>query len=130
MEALPPDIERRLRDEATVWLSTVRGDGRPHVTPVWFVFDEGTWWIGCSANSVKVRNCRSQGAVALALEDGRAPVVAEGLAAVREQDFPAEVVDAFAHKYDGWDIRAVNGSGARALIEVATTRWLLRGAAR
>jgi hypothetical protein len=26
---------------------------------VWFVYEGGIWWIGCSANSVKARNCRS-----------------------------------------------------------------------
>jgi len=127
---LAPEIERRLYDESIVWLSTVRPDGTPHVTPVWFVYEIGTWWIGCNANSMKARNCRSRAAVALALEDGRAPVVAEGRAMVRTADFPLRITDAFARKYDGWDVQVDDGAGVRALIEVATTRWLLRGVAQ
>jgi hypothetical protein len=130
VDVLAPEMERRLLDEEIVWLSTVRADGTPHVTPVWFVFDGGTWWIGCNANSVKARNCRSRAAVALALEDGRTPVVAEGLAVVLVANFPREIVDAFARKYDGWDVLADDGTGARALIEVTTIRWLLRGVAQ
>lgn len=124
------EIEQRLSDEMIAWLSTVRADGTPHVTPVWFVHENGTWWIGCNASSVKARNCRSRAAVALALEDAGSPVVAEGLAEVRLRDFPPRVVAAFAQKYDGWDVRAEDGTGDRALIEVVTTRWLLRGVAR
>jgi hypothetical protein len=40
------------------------------------------------------------------------------------------VVSAFAAKYDGWDVEADDGTGPRALIEVATTRRLLRGVAQ
>ena len=36
-------IERRLFDESIAWLSTVRADGTPHVTPVWFVYGGGVW---------------------------------------------------------------------------------------
>ncbi|TQM43831.1 pyridoxamine 5'-phosphate oxidase family protein [Pseudonocardia cypriaca] len=130
MTTFEPEIERRLTGESIAWLATVRADGTPHVTPVWFVFEGGTWWIGCNANSVKARNCRLRAAVSLALEDGRVPVVAEGRAMVRATGFPKHIVDAFARKYDGWDIQADDGAGARALIEVATSRWLLRGVAQ
>lgn len=129
MATAVPGIERRLRDEPIAWLATVRADGSPHVTPVWFLYRHGTWWVGCAASSVKARNCRARPAVALTLQDGRAPVVAEGTATVRTAGFPADVVAAFAEKYDGWDVRA-DGAGARALIEVPTTRWLLRGVAQ
>jgi PPOX class probable F420-dependent enzyme len=125
-----PEIERRLLDEEIVWLSTVRADGSPHVTPVWFVFDAGTWWIGCNAQSVKVRNCRVRPAVALALEGGRVPIVAEGVASVSIAEFPGEIVAAFARKYGGWDVATDDGTGVRALIEVPTSRWLLRGVAQ
>jgi Pyridoxamine 5'-phosphate oxidase len=31
--------ERRLRTEPIVWLTTVRADGRPQSSPVWFLWD-------------------------------------------------------------------------------------------
>ncbi|MFG3298852.1 TIGR03618 family F420-dependent PPOX class oxidoreductase [Micromonospora chersina] len=125
---LPPHVETRLADERNVWLCTVRRDGSPHVTPVWFVYADGTWWIGCDARSVKVRNLEADPRVSLALEDGTTPVVAEGVAHLHRGDFPTTVVEAFASKYEGWDVR--ERVGERVLLEVAVRRWLLVGTAQ
>ncbi|SDM40736.1 pyridoxamine 5'-phosphate oxidase family protein [Allokutzneria albata] len=121
----------RLERERNAWLCTVRPDGSPHVTPVWFVYRENTWWIGSSERNRKVRNMINDPRVSLALEDGMAPVVAEGLATVHEGDFPEDVVAAFAAKYDGWDVTETwAGEGARVLVEVRMTKWLLSGVAQ
>ncbi|ANY06065.1 pyridoxamine 5'-phosphate oxidase family protein [Pseudonocardia sp. HH130630-07] len=129
MDGSGREIERRLREDRVVWLSTVRPDGRPHVTPVWFVFDDDVWWIGCARHSVKARNVGACPQVALALEGGDAPVVAEGRAVLWTTGFPAAVVGAFARKYGGWDVATDDGTGPRVLVEVPTERWLLRGVA-
>lgn len=39
-------------------------------------------------------------------------------------EFPPAVSEAFAAKYDGWDICSVQPDGPRVLLEVETTRWL------
>lgn len=129
MDDIDALVRRRLRDAEIAWLTTVRSDRTPHVTPVWFIFDGGVWWIGCRAGSVKARNCRAHSAVAVALDGGRAPVVAEGDASVVAAEFPPEVVAMFGEKYR-WDVEADDGSGPRALIKVTTTRWLLWGTAQ
>lgn len=122
----PPDVTSRLAHDRNVWLCTLRPDGSPHVTPVWFVHTDGTWWIGSDGRSVKVRNVTADPRVSLALEDGDAPVVAEGHARVHRSDFPQPVVTAFAAKYD-WDVRAGQD---RVLLEVSVRRWLLAGSAQ
>ncbi|MEU5564365.1 pyridoxamine 5'-phosphate oxidase family protein [Micromonospora musae] len=128
---LPPDVAARLDRELRVWLCTLRRDGSPHVTPVWFVHDEGTWWICCAEHNVKVRNVLADPRVSLALEDGIAPVVAEGVVRVWRSDFPAPVVAAFARKYDGWDVRRPETpQSRRVLLEVPVRRWLLAGEAQ
>ena len=130
--APPPVAERiaaRLATEPGVWLATNRASGPPHVTPVWFVFDAvaSVWWISTGAGSVKARNIMRSPEVSLALEDGRYPVVAEGTAHIHRDGFPGWVVDAFARKYDGWDITTPEGPGdIRILLEVPTRRWLLQ----
>ncbi|SCL70263.1 pyridoxamine 5'-phosphate oxidase family protein [Micromonospora chersina] len=124
----PPDVETRLADERNVWLCTVRRDGSPHVTPVWFIYADGTWWIGCDARSVKARNLEVDPRVSLALEDGTAPVVAEGVAHLHRGDYPATVVEAFADKYEGWDVGEPEGE--RVLLEVPVRRWLFAGTAQ
>ncbi|MFE2374382.1 TIGR03618 family F420-dependent PPOX class oxidoreductase [Streptomyces sp. NPDC059398] len=125
-----PAVLDRLATERTVWLCGVRPDGSPHVTPVWFVFLRDSWWIGVDSGSVKVRNLREDPRVSLALEDGRFPVVAEGVAHLRHDGFPAEVTAAFAAKY-AWDVTAPQRpDGRRVLLHVQVRRWLLLGVAQ
>ncbi len=128
---LAADVADRLARERNVWLCTLRPDGSPHVTPVWFVHTDGVWWIACEGRSVKARNVTADPRVSLALEDGVHPVVAEGEARVHHAAFPPAIVAAFAEKYAGWDIRQpVTTDGDRVLLEVPVRRWLLAGTAR
>ncbi|MET9529990.1 MULTISPECIES: pyridoxamine 5'-phosphate oxidase family protein [unclassified Streptomyces] len=127
---IDPAVLHRLAAERTVWLCGVRPDGSPHVTPVWFVFLRGSWWIGVDSGSVKVRNLRENPRVSLALEDGRSPVVAEGEVHLRHDGFPDEVKAAFAAKY-AWDVTVPHRpGGGRVLLEVPVRRWLLTGVAQ
>ncbi|MFH8409042.1 pyridoxamine 5'-phosphate oxidase family protein [Streptomyces sp. NPDC018019] len=141
---LEPAVRARLATERIAWLCTLRPDGSPHVTPVWFVFVRGTWWIGADGASVKARNAGKDPRVSLALEGGEAPVVAEGRARVwhapmeggtpsaagSEPPFPPDVVAAFLAKYD-WDVTVPERPGAdRVLFEVPVGRWLLAGTAQ
>ncbi|MGW5557820.1 pyridoxamine 5'-phosphate oxidase family protein [Micromonospora sp. NPDC003944] len=124
-------VEERLSRELNIWLCTLRRDGSPHLTPVWFVYLSATFWVGCGSRSVKARNIANDPRVSLALEDGDAPVVAEGAAHLRRGDFPAPVVEAFVRKYDGWDVgRQVGPDGERTLLEIPVRRWLLAGTAQ
>lgn len=129
--AVDDAVSTRLRTERILWCCTLRPDGSPHLTPVWFAHVEGTFWIGTAARSVKVRNVRADPRVSLALPDGDAPVVAEGDAVVRTSGYPDAVVAALAAKYDGWDVRDPLGDGSPgALLEVRVRRWLMAGTAR
>ena len=49
-------IDRLLRQEPVVWLSSVRPDGRPHVVPIWFSWDGGQVLIASKPNAQKA--CR------------------------------------------------------------------------
>lgn len=123
-------VLNRLATEPNVWLSTVRPDGSPHTTPVWFVHLRDRWWVGTDSGTVKVRNTARNPHVSLALEDGRYPVVAEGeVAGLARPPFPRDVVEAFRAKYD-WDVTAVHRAGNhRLLMEIRVRRWLMLGAA-
>ena len=124
-------VRDRLDQDRNVWLCTLRPDGSPHVTPVWFVYREHVWWVASAARNRKIRNLALDPRVSLALEDGVAPVVAEGRATIQPEDFPAEIVAAFEAKYEGWDIRVpVPREGPRVLLRIPVTRWLLAGRAR
>lgn len=60
--------EQRLRDETTLWLTTVRADGQPQATPVGFVWDGAGFLIISEPGSPKVRNLRGNPKVALHLD--------------------------------------------------------------
>ena len=90
-------VEQRLRDEAIVWLSTTRPDGRPHVVPTWFVWDGRSIMAFSKPHAQKIRNLRSNPAVMLAvgepdedmdveLIEGRATVLEEPTALVAPEE--------------------------------------------
>lgn len=120
-----------MRQERNVWLCTLRADGSPHLTPVWFVYLGDMFWIGSGERTVKVRNVVRDPRVSLALEDGNAPVVAEGRVRVHRGVLRDDVLAAISAKYDGWDAGLeVDPFGPRVLFEVTVDRWLLSGTAQ
>lgn len=127
---IAPRILDRLEHEPNVWMCTLRPDGSPHLTPVWFVYVRDSWWVCSGERSIKARNLAADARVSLALEDAMAPVVVEGIARIHDVGFPADVIVAFDAKYD-WDITTpFEGGGRRVLFEISVRRWLLADEAR
>ena len=54
-------------------LATLRADGRPHVTPISFVLDGDDLVFTTAAESVKGRNLRHDGRVAIAVDEETPP---------------------------------------------------------
>lgn len=48
--------QQRLLDAGVYWVSTVRGDGRPHVTPVAGLWHDGAFYFSTGAHEQKARN--------------------------------------------------------------------------
>jgi PPOX class probable F420-dependent enzyme len=63
----PIPIEDKLRTEPTVWLSSTRPDGRPHVVPVWFNWDGKVFDMFSKPGAQKVRNLREHPDAMLAI---------------------------------------------------------------
>ena len=53
---ISPLLQTRLRDEKTVWLTTVRDDGTPQPVPVWYLWDGDTFLIFSQPKAQKLRN--------------------------------------------------------------------------
>ena len=66
---LTPDrrIDRLLRTEPVLWLSSVRPDGRPHLVPIWFGWDGRDILVASKPHAQKIRNLRANPTVMLAL---------------------------------------------------------------
>ena len=102
-------IEKRLREEPTVWLSSTRPDGRPHVVPVWFNWDGHVFDLFSKPQAQKVRNLRAHPDVMLAIgqptEDWEVELV-EGRAAVLDTPTADVVPPAMFDKYSALMARA------------------------
>ena len=62
-----------LEGTRTAALATVRGDGRPHVAPVWFTLDGDDLLFNTGEDTVKGANLRRNGRVALMVDDEEPP---------------------------------------------------------
>jgi general stress protein 26 len=114
--ATPWEETRRVLETAEVfWLSTVRADGRPHVTPVAAAWLDGTLYFGTGSIAQKLKNLRGNPRVVLTtgcnhLATGL-DIVVEGVA--------APCTDAAVHERfyqqqailwgEGWPIQLRNG---------------------
>lgn len=86
-------------------MTTLRRDGSPHTTPVWFLLIDDTFWIVSSTANVKVNNAVRDARVSLAVDGtGTQPHIAQGRVIVhpRIEEFP-HLVALPAERYDGWD---------------------------
>ena len=116
--------EDRLHTERNLWVATTRTDGRPHLTPIWFVWHDARVWICTSAGSVKAHALTRNPRVSVALESGGSPVMAEGIAHRFARPYPPAVRAAFVAKFD-WDIDVDDEDGVHdALFEIVIDRWL------
>jgi len=103
--ALPyAEVERLLEQAELYWLTTVRADGRPHVTPLIGVFDGGAVHFCTGLEEQKARNLEHSDRVALTTGANTwakgTDVVVEGTA-VRVTDRPTleRLAAAYLDKY-------------------------------
>ncbi|WIV66706.1 pyridoxamine 5'-phosphate oxidase family protein [Natrialbaceae archaeon AArc-T1-2] len=87
--SLPPEAKRLLEDEPVMAHLATCTDGRPHVAPVWYVYDEGT--VELVTTGRKLANVRENPRVALSIEesengDAQWTVTLLGTATVVEDD--------------------------------------------
>jgi nitroimidazol reductase NimA-like FMN-containing flavoprotein (pyridoxamine 5'-phosphate oxidase superfamily) len=133
-DATPTDwaeAQQRLENAEVYWLSTVRPDGRPHVTPLLSVWVDGALHFCTGAHERKNKNLERNPQVVLttgsnALNEGL-DLVVEGTAVRTSDDAKLQrIADAYESKYGSewhFDVRdgAFTGQGdAHALVyEVA-----------
>ncbi|GAA3867665.1 pyridoxamine 5'-phosphate oxidase family protein [Saccharothrix violaceirubra] len=99
------------------WLTTIRRDGRPHVTPVVAVWHENALYFSTAAFEQKMRNLEHSDKVVATTGNNEwmsgLDVVVEGAATViTDPDLLKVAVDAFDRKYGGdnsWNLELVDG---------------------
>ena len=92
----------RLTTDEMLWLATVRPDGRPHIVPVWFLWQGETILVFSKPNNQKIRNLRQNAAVTVSLDNtdrGDDVIILEGTAELIDDPDVTTTLPAFASKY-------------------------------
>jgi hypothetical protein len=128
--------EERLTASHDYWVATARPDGRPHLMPVWAVWDGGALWWSSSLGSSKARNIAADPRCMIATDNPWEPVVLEDTAErVTDHDALARFIALENDKYRTRLRRRLSRSDSechvpgRAVLGVQPQRGRLRGVA-
>ncbi len=129
------ETSRFLENAELFWISTVRADGRPHVTPVVAAWWKEAIWFSTGAGEQKFANLRANPHVVLTSGcnwwDQGLDVVVEGDAAqITDDAVLAQAARAFLTKWDGrWQytardgcFRGIDGGGEAMVFSVTPTK--------
>ena len=81
--------------------STLRRDGSPHTTPIWYMYEEGKFVGNSSQDRVKVKNVKRDDRVALLIHEGYSYVLVEGRARIAKERDPLKDIERLAVRYQG-----------------------------
>jgi PPOX class probable F420-dependent enzyme len=96
-------IAERLETEPLAWLTTVRADGQPQASYIWFHFDGTDMLIFSQADAGKVRNIRGNPKVGFNLNgdgQGGGVLTIDATAEILAAPAPADRIEAYMAKYD------------------------------
>ena len=111
----PWEETRRVLETADLfWLSTVRADGRPHVTPLVAVWHDGAIHFATDPSAQKTVNLRGNPHVILTTgcnqREGLTVVVEGDAVRITDQDALERLASVWATKWDGsWPYQVRNG---------------------
>ena len=106
-----PAAVNRLDAEAIIWLTTVRTNGQPQTSPVWFLRRDNELLVYSLPDTARVGNIAANPKVAMNLDgdgQGGAIVTIEGTARIDHTVAPASEVPEYVTKYrafierNGW----------------------------
>lgn len=94
-------IDQRLREDQIIWLGSVGPDGRPHLAPVWFIWDGRALLIFSRPNQRKIRNLRQNPHAILALDarGGVDPITLQGEAELLDDPAVNTTLPEYVTKY-------------------------------
>ena len=96
-------VARRLKDEETIWLTTISHNDIPQPRPVWFWWDGKTFLIYSQPDTYKLDHIARNPSVALNFnsdEQGDDIIVFTGEASIDETALPANEMAEYATKYE------------------------------
>jgi len=81
-------LEQFLAEKRDATMATIRANGTPQLTPVWFYWNGERFYISTTRERTKYKNLKQDPRMSLCIDDatGFSYVVAEGKAEIKEQD--------------------------------------------
>ena len=124
----------RLVKSHNYMLATTRGDGRPHVAPVWGLWMSGPFLFSTGETSQKAKNLRANPCCVVTTENMAEAVILEGMASpVNDRSVLKDFVRSYKQKYDWemeghpggvWAVAPLKAFGfLESEFESASTRW-------
>jgi PPOX class probable F420-dependent enzyme len=110
-----PASHRDLLDSTVASLATIRPDGFPQLTEVWFLYHDGELRLSLNTSRLKTRNLLAQPKCSLLLLDLVNPdryLEVRGVARI-EPDDDYEFAEVLAAKYGGVDLRLRDKPGEK-----------------
>ncbi len=101
MVELSPQVEEFLKGKHFGKLATVMKDGSPHVTPIWYVLDDGKLIVNTTTARVKYYNIKRDGRVCFLVDDGYPHVIIFGRARIASERDGKKDIEALAIRYTG-----------------------------
>ena len=101
MAKLSPKVADFLKGKHFGKIATVMKDGSPHVTPIWYMLDDGKIVINTTTDRVKYFNIKRDNRVCFLVDSGYPYVILFGRARIaRERDSKKDIED-LAIRYTG-----------------------------
>jgi PPOX class probable F420-dependent enzyme len=120
-----PDSHADLLQAPLATLATVGRDGRPQMTSVWFLAEDGRVRISLNTNRQKTKNLQANPVIGVHIQDTVNPVrylEIRGDARI-EPDDDYDFADRVGAKYGSADLRAMDaGQGRRVVVTVEPVR--------
>lgn len=90
----PSEIDDFLQEARHAIVGTVGRDGTPQLSPVWYIYENGRFYIGITSGTAKYRNLRRDSRISLCIDGGREDVrtvIVTGTAELYEKTHPLQV---------------------------------------
>jgi PPOX class probable F420-dependent enzyme len=82
-------------------IATIRKDGSPHVTPIWYLLDGGKLIVNTTTDRVKYWNIKRDPRVSFLVDDGYPYIMIQGKARIATERDALKDIESLAIRYTG-----------------------------